>query len=78
VYSTLLFALSHPIIWGVHSVALRQPAALVGLALVGAVWGVAYRRSRSLRFAIAGHALANLLGLSVPMLLNLYIPSALR
>ena len=78
VYSTLLFALSHPLIWGVNSIALRHPAALVGLALVGAVWSVAYRRTGSLRYAIAGHALANLLGLSVPTLLNLHVPAALR
>jgi membrane protease YdiL (CAAX protease family) len=78
VYSTLLFALSHPLIWGVHSVALRHPAVLVGLVLVGAVWSVAYRRTGSLRYAIAGHALANLLGLSVPTLLNLHVPAALR
>jgi hypothetical protein len=44
VYSTALFALSHPLVWGVHSTALRHPAALVGLGLVGGVWGVAYWR----------------------------------
>ena len=78
VYSTLLFALSHPLIWGVHSVSLRHPAALVGLGVVGAVWSMAYRRTKSLRFAIAGHTAANLLGLSVPVLLNLHVPAALR
>jgi hypothetical protein len=78
VYSTLLFVVSHRLIWGVHSVALRHPAALAGLVIVGAVWSVAYRRTGSLRWTIAGHALANLLGLSVPMLLNLHIPAALR
>ncbi len=78
VYSTVLFALSRPLIWGVHSLAFRHPAALVGLAFVGAVWSVAYHRTGTLRWTIAGHALANLLGLSVPMLLNLHIPAALR
>jgi membrane protease YdiL (CAAX protease family) len=78
VYSTLLFAWSHHLIWGVNSVALRHPAVVVGLAFVGAVWGVAYYRTRSLRFTIAGHAAANLLGLSVPVLMNLHVPAALR
>jgi len=78
VYSTLLFAWSHHLIWGVNSAALRHPAVLVGLAVVGAVWGVAYHRTRSLRFTIAGHAAANLLGLSVPVLMNLHVPAALR
>jgi len=78
VYSTLLFAVSHPLIWGVHSTALRHPAALLGLVLVGAVWGVTYWRTRSLRFTIVGHACACLFGLSVPVLLNLHVPSGLR
>jgi CAAX protease family protein len=78
VYSTLMFAWSHHLIWGVNSVALRHPAVLVGLGVVGAVWGVAYYRTRSLRFTIAGHAAANLLGLSVPVLMNLHVPAALR
>jgi membrane protease YdiL (CAAX protease family) len=75
VYSTALFAISHPLIWGVHSEALRHPAALVGLALAGAVWGTAYARTGSLRWTIVGHACANLLGLSVPILLNLHVPA---
>jgi membrane protease YdiL (CAAX protease family) len=78
VYSTLCFALSHPLIWGVHSVALRHPAALVGLGIAGAVWGVTYHRTGSLRWTIAGHSLSNLLGLSVPVLLNAHVPAALR
>jgi membrane protease YdiL (CAAX protease family) len=78
VYSTLLFALSHPLIWGVHSTALRHPAALIGLGLVGGVWGVAYWRTGSLRWTIVGHTCANLFGLSVPVLLNLYVPGGLQ
>lgn len=78
VYSTALFAISHPLIWGVHAAALRHPGALVGLALVGAGWGTVYARTGSLRWTIVGHACANLLGLSVPILLNLHVPSGLR
>jgi membrane protease YdiL (CAAX protease family) len=78
VYSTLAFAGSHPLVWGVYSVALRHPAALFGLAVVGGVWGVAYWRTGSLRWTVVGHGLADLLGLSVPMLLNLYVPAGLR
>lgn len=78
VYSTVFFAFSHPLIWGVHSVALRHPKALVGLSLVGAVWGMTYRRTASLQWTIVGHTLANLLGLSVPVLLNAHVPAELR
>jgi CAAX protease family protein len=78
IYSSLAFAASHPLIWGVHSGALRHPAAVVGLGLAGAVWGMAYWRTGSLRWTIVGHSCANLFGLSVPVLLNLYVPSGLR
>lgn len=78
IYSSLVFAVSHPLIWGVHSIALRHPAAVVGLGLAGGVWGMAYWRTGSLRWTIVGHGCANLLGLSVPVLLNLYVPAGLR
>jgi CAAX protease family protein len=74
-YSAIGFAVSHPLIWGVHSVALRQWAILPVLAAVGAAWAVAYRRSGSLRWPVAGHMCADLFGLSVPVLLNLHVPS---
>ena len=77
-YSTVWFAVSHPLIWGVHSVALRNPAALAGLGVAGTVWGVAYYRTGSLRWTIAGHSLSNLLGLSVPVRLNVHVPAALK
>jgi CAAX protease family protein len=78
IYSSVAFAVSHPLIWGVHSVALRHPVAVFGLGVAGAVWGLAYWRTGSLRWAIVGHSCANLLGLSVPVLLNLYVPAGLR
>lgn len=73
-YSAACFAASHPLIWGVHSMALRQAVVLPALALVGIVWAVAYRRSGSLRWPIAGHMCANLFGLAVPVLLNMHVP----
>jgi uncharacterized protein len=78
IYSSVAFAVSHPLVWGVHSIALRSPAATIGLALAGVVWGVTYVRTGSLRWTIAGHSCANLFGLSVPILLNLYVPAGLK
>ena len=75
-YSSVWFALSHPLIWGVHSTAMRQLPVVLALLFVGAIWGLVYRRSRSLRWTIAGHMLANFLGLAVPVLLNMYNPAA--
>jgi uncharacterized protein len=73
-YSAVWFAISHPLVWGVHSVAMRHWVILPVLAIVGAVWAMAYRRSRTLRWSIAGHACANLFGMSVPVLLNVHVP----
>jgi uncharacterized protein len=73
-YSATWFAVSHPLIWGVHTVALRQWVILPALAVLGIVWAMAYRRSKSLRWPIAGHMCANLFGLSVPVLLNIHVP----
>jgi uncharacterized protein len=74
-YSGAWFALSHPLIWGVHSTAMRQWPVILALLFVGVIWGLVYRRTRSLRWTIAGHMLANLLGLAVPVLLNMYNPA---
>jgi hypothetical protein len=73
-WSATWFAMSHPLIWGVHSVALRHWVVLPVLAVMGVVWAIAYRRSGSLRWPIAGHMCANLFGLSVPVLLNIHLP----
>lgn len=74
-YPATWFALSHPLIWGVHSPAMRQWLVVLVLFFVGVIWGLVYRRTRSLRWTIAGHMLANLLGLAVPVLLNIYNPA---
>jgi hypothetical protein len=36
--------------------------------------GLVYWKTRSLRWVVTGHALVNWLGLSMVLLLNLYIP----
>lgn len=74
-YSAAWFALSHPLIWGVHSIAMRQWPVVLALLFVGVIWGLVYRRTHSLRWTIAGHMLANLLGLAIPVLLNVYNPA---
>jgi uncharacterized protein len=73
-YSAILFAVSHPLIWGVQSAGLREWRVVPVLAVIGAIWAIAYRRTGSLGCSVVGHALANLFGMSVPLLLNLYSP----
>ena len=73
-YSAAWFAVSHPLIWGVHSAALREWAVIPVLMALGIVWAMAYRRNGSLWCSIAGHMCSNLFGLAVPIMLNLYSP----
>jgi membrane protease YdiL (CAAX protease family) len=74
-YSSAWFAASHPLIWGIHSIPLRKPEAIGALFFVGLIWGLAYQRTGTLRWCVAGHMLANLLGLAALVLLNLYDPT---
>ncbi len=74
-YSSVWFAVSHPLIWGIHSIPLRKLEAIGALLFVGLIWGLAYQRTRSLRWCVAGHMLANLFGLAALVLLNLYDPT---
>jgi membrane protease YdiL (CAAX protease family) len=74
-YSSIWFALSHPLIWGIHSLPLRKPEAVAALLMVGLIWGLTYQRTGSLRGCVAGHMLANLFGLAALVLLNVYDPT---
>lgn len=74
-YSTAWFAASHPLIWGIHALPLRKPEAVGALFFVGLIWGLAYQRTGSLRWCVAGHMLANILGLAALVLLNVYDPT---
>lgn len=74
-YSSIWFAASHPLIWGVHSLPLRKAEAVGALLFVGLIWGRTYQRTGSLRWCVAGHMLANLFGLAALVLLNLYDPT---
>lgn len=77
VYSVVLFVAFHPLVVGVFSIANRNWMALVGVALMGAAWTAAYRRTGTLRWAVASHMLVDLGNLAVPVFLNLYVPPPL-
>ena len=76
IYSSVWFALSHPLIWGIHTRIMCEWPVIIGLLFVGLIWGTVYYRSRSIRWTIIGHMLANLLGMAAVILLNLYDPLA--
>ena len=75
-YTSGLFAASHPLLWGVNSVANRTLTAVISTFIMGVVWGLVYRRTRSLRWVVAAHVLVDLFNLAVPVFLNLYAPAA--
>lgn len=74
-YSTFWFALSHPLVWGITSIPLRKVESFLALCFVGMIWGFAYQKTKSLQWNVAGHMLANLLGLAPLVLLNLVDPT---
>ena len=74
VYSTLLFILSHPLMWGVFSVANRSWMTWVSLLIMGIVWSLTFIKTKSLRWCIASHILVDIFNLSVFVFLNIYVP----
>ena len=73
-YSSFFFAINHPLTIGVYSIANRHPAVLISTFIMGLVWGVTYRKTRSLRWIICAHMLTDLLNLSVLSFLNIVVP----
>lgn len=70
-FSSALFALNH-LVLAVHSIAIRF--ALIPFFVMGLVWGVVYKKTKSLRWAIIGHFIVDFIALTIPVLLNLYTP----
>lgn len=73
-YTAGAFAISHPLMFGVNSVGVRSPEVLISTFVMGAVWAVVYLKTKSLRWCIASHMLVDLLSLSVPVFMNVYVP----
>ncbi len=74
VYSTVLFVASHPLMWGVFSIANRSWMTWASLLLMGFVWSITYQKTNSLRWCIISHFLVDIFNLSVFVFLNLYVP----
>lgn len=73
-YSTVFFILSHPLMWGVFSIANSHYHVFITLLILGIVWSVIYFKTGSLRWAIFSHFLVNIGIMTVPVFLNIYIP----
>ena len=75
-YTSAVYAASHPLMWGVNSFANREWVVLVSTFIMGVFWAIIYRRTGSLRYAVLSHVLVDLFNLSVAIFLNLNIAHA--
>ena len=72
--TSALFSLNHLLGIGTTSIGGRHPVLLMNALVLGILFGVIYRKTNSLRWQIVAHAIADLLGVSVAVFLNLWVP----
>lgn len=72
-YTSAVYAASHPLMWGVNSFANREIVVLASTFVMGICWAIIYRKTGSLRYPIFSHVLVDLFNLSVAIFLNLNI-----
>lgn len=75
-FSSALFSLNHLLGIGATSIGGRHPVLLINALVLGIIFGVIYKKTGSLRWMIVAHAITDLLGLSVAVFLNLWVPPA--
>ncbi|WP_161486807.1 CPBP family intramembrane glutamic endopeptidase [Bacillus gaemokensis] len=73
-YSTVLFVVSHPMMWGVFSIANRSSQLYISLFIMGIIWSVIRFKTNSLRYSVFSHFLVDIGNMTVYVFLNLYIP----
>jgi len=64
-FSTLGFAASHPLIFGVNSPGIRGWVGFAGTCLVGSTFWICYRRTNTLRGCVIAHFLIDVAGMAV-------------
>ncbi|OZI12008.1 hypothetical protein CEW92_08575 [Bacillaceae bacterium SAS-127] len=73
-YSTVFFVLSHPLMWGVFSIANAHYHVFIYLTILGVVWSYTYFQTQSLRWVMLSHFFVDIGIMTVPVFLNLYVP----
>lgn len=69
--ASLLFAIAHPLTWGIFSQNMLSPEMFASVFLMGLIWSFAYRKTNSLILPYFSHLMVDLLSLSVLAFLNL-------
>lgn len=73
-YSAFWFGASHPLILGVNGGdAIKGIPGFIGTFIVGLVWALVYRQTRSLRWPVFGHFLQDMFAPPILVFLNLAI-----
>ena len=73
-YTSLLFAFAHPLLWGVFSVGNRSWQTVAALLVMGGMWGITFRRTKSLQAVTLSHCLVDVGNMTVWVFMNLYVP----
>lgn len=73
-YTTALFVLSHPLMWGVFSIASKSYHLYIYLSVAGMVWAITYFKTKSLRWVVFSHFIVDIGNLTVLTFLNIYLP----
>ncbi|MFA6334800.1 MAG: type II CAAX endopeptidase family protein [Bacteroidales bacterium] len=71
IVSSILFAVGHPLIWGLFSVNMLTVEMFISVFTMGIVWSYVYRKSESLVLPCISHTLVDLLNCSVLAFLNM-------
>jgi membrane protease YdiL (CAAX protease family) len=69
-YTTFWFGLSHPLLLGVNVKVLSGFPGFIGTVFTGVIWSIVYLKTRSLRWPILSHFVADLLSVSVIVFMN--------
>jgi membrane protease YdiL (CAAX protease family) len=73
-YSSILFILSHLLIWGVFSYGNKNYFLIGSLAIMSTVWCIVRIKTKSLWWCIISHFFVDAFNLMVFVMLNLVIP----
>jgi len=77
-FSSILFLLSHFLMWGVFSVTIRSYIMIMPLLIMGLTWGYVYYKTGNLKWCIVAHFFVDIMNLSVWVFLNIYIPPVIK
>lgn len=70
-FVSFLFAANHAV-FGITSELLRGPEILISTFIMGIIWALTFKKTMSLRWAIAAHFMVDIFSLSAPSFLDLY------